>query len=136
MHICLLPAEILLHIFAIYKNHNIVYRATLAALARICRTFKEPALDILWEDVDGFKPLISCLLEGVITKERRKLTMQRPLFDEEWRLTDRYTRRIRSFSPVYPELDMIGDWFLQALISTLLPTPLLPDLRRLNWCDS
>jgi hypothetical protein len=62
MHICLLPTETLFHIFAIIdadpgKNS----RVTIAALARTCRTFKEPALDILWKNTNGFKPLLACL---------------------------------------------------------------------------
>ncbi|KAG1808214.1 uncharacterized protein BJ212DRAFT_1281054 [Suillus subaureus] len=49
-------------IFSICKDQLIRPRVT---LARTCRTFKEPALDILWENIDGFEPLISCLPEGV-----------------------------------------------------------------------
>lgn len=67
MHVCLLPAEILLDIFAIiHEDYNsVISHATLAALARTCRTFKEPALDTLWKHIDGFEPLILCFPEGV-----------------------------------------------------------------------
>ncbi|OAX35290.1 hypothetical protein K503DRAFT_669045, partial [Rhizopogon vinicolor AM-OR11-026] len=41
---------------------------TIATLARTCRTFKEPALDVLWENISGIKPLISFLPEGVVLK--------------------------------------------------------------------
>jgi len=64
MHICLLPTETLFCIFtSIFEAY--VYRSTLAALARTCRTFKEPALDILWKDLSGFEPFILCLPESV-----------------------------------------------------------------------
>jgi hypothetical protein len=46
----------------------------LVALARTCKTFKEPALDMIWADLDDLTPLIRCLpetswveLEGVRT---------------------------------------------------------------------
>jgi len=54
MRVCLLPAEILLEIFAtfatIYEDSEFIQvsHATIAALARTCRTFNEPALDTLW----------------------------------------------------------------------------------------
>jgi hypothetical protein len=69
-HVCLLPAEILCDIFTIIHKDDSKpnSRATVAALARTCRTFQEPALDVLWRDVKGFKPLLSCLPEGVVTK--------------------------------------------------------------------
>ena len=68
MHICLLPVEVLLNIFASIdrdrpgSDPNV---STLAVLARTCRKFKEPALDTLWKDVIGFRPLILCLSRGV-----------------------------------------------------------------------
>jgi len=69
MHISRLAAEILLHIFAaIYDNFGRDRLATLAALARTCKTFKEPALDILWREIIGFTPIISCLPKGVVER--------------------------------------------------------------------
>jgi hypothetical protein len=72
-----LSTEILLHIFTIIheiKNPRAwgsvnIYRATIAALASTCRTFKDPALDVLWKDIEGFKPLLLCLPEGLVRKE-------------------------------------------------------------------
>lgn len=135
MHICLLPTEILLHIFVIYKNS---YRpcATLAALAATCRKFKEPALDTLWKDITGFRPLISCLLSGITRKRRGKSVLRRPFSDGEWRLINQYARRIRSFTVSDVELDVLGNQFMQALLSAPLSTPLLPNLRSLVWDDT
>jgi hypothetical protein len=68
MNICFLPIEVLVEVFVtIYEGYPIresLY--TLAALARTCRTFKEPALNALWKNMNGFKPLILCLPEGVV----------------------------------------------------------------------
>ncbi|KAG1757077.1 hypothetical protein EDB19DRAFT_2019977 [Suillus lakei] len=136
MHVCLLPIEILLHIFAIYKDWNAKHCVTLAALARTCRKFKEPALDILWKDINGFEPLILCLPEGVSNKNvLGKLTLKRPLVNGEWELLYQYARRIHSFRVLPDELDMIDDRVMQSLISAPLPTPLLPNLRSLRWYD-
>jgi hypothetical protein len=66
MHACLLPVETLLDIFTIIQEDSPVDpNPTLAALARTCRTFKEPALDTLWKHIYGLDPLISCFPEGV-----------------------------------------------------------------------
>jgi hypothetical protein len=62
-----------------------------------------------------------------------KQSIQRPLFDEEWSIFAQYARRIRCFTIHAVELDMISDRVVQALVST--PSALLPNLRRLQWCD-
>ncbi|KAG1839024.1 hypothetical protein DFJ58DRAFT_689817 [Suillus subalutaceus] len=140
MHICLLPPEILLHIFAIHQEDygRLNSRATLASVARTCKIFKEPALDILWKDIGGLEPLISCLVaclpEGVSEKNTRgMLTIKRPLLNGEWRLINRYTQRIQSLRVFTTQLDTIDDRVVQALISA--PSLLLPNLRRLSWHD-
>jgi hypothetical protein len=75
MHISLLATEILLHIFAIiHDDFGRDSRTILAALARTCRTFKEPALDMLWRNIDGLKPIVSCMPElAVVQTEEGKL---------------------------------------------------------------
>ncbi|KAG2345497.1 hypothetical protein BDR05DRAFT_960390, partial [Suillus weaverae] len=140
MHICLLPPEILLHIFAIYQEDYglLGSRATLASLARTCKTFKEPALDILWQDLDGLEPLLSCLVaylpEGVSDKNTRgTLTLNRPILNKEWSFINRYTQRVHSLRVFTVQLDPIDDRIVEALVSA--PSPLLPNLRGLSWHD-
>jgi hypothetical protein len=36
-------------------------RRTLARVARTCRTFQEPALYVLWYDLNSLLPLIQCM---------------------------------------------------------------------------
>ncbi|KAG1732228.1 uncharacterized protein EDB91DRAFT_1030907, partial [Suillus paluster] len=134
MHVCLLPTEILMDIFALLL-YDTSTSDTLAALARTCRTFKEPALDTLWENINGFEPLISCLPEGVSSMEQGKLTLQRPLLIGEWRIISQYAQRIRFLDVSSTELDIIDDRVVQALISAPSPAPLLPNLRGLVWLD-
>ncbi|KAG2338013.1 hypothetical protein BDR05DRAFT_1062970 [Suillus weaverae] len=132
MHLCLLPPEILLQIFSIHEFDQ----PTLASLARTCRTLKEPALDILWKYINGFKPLIVCLPERVTdTDIQGRLTLKRPLLNEECRHIGRYTQRIRSLTVLPFHLESIDDRVVQAFISAPSPTPLLPNLHRLEWWD-
>jgi hypothetical protein len=62
-----LPAEILIEIFTMILEDPLNC-ATIAALARTCRIFKEPALDVLWRDIKGIRPLLSCLPESVVKR--------------------------------------------------------------------
>ncbi|KAG9316244.1 hypothetical protein JVU11DRAFT_2271 [Chiua virens] len=72
MHHALQLDEILLHVFSYCHSHcvktqNVGRRgdcfstAELAALARTCRTFKEPALNVLWLELTDLSPLARCL---------------------------------------------------------------------------
>ncbi|KAG0691795.1 hypothetical protein DFH29DRAFT_1010184 [Suillus ampliporus] len=139
MHVCLLPTEVLLRIFAIFAPNDIydyrsISHATLAALARTCMTFKEPALDTLWRKIQGFQPFISCLPGSVSSIGiQGKLTLKRPLLEGEWRLIGRYAQRIRSLTISDHDIDTIDDRVVQALISS--PSPLVPNLRNLSWWD-
>ncbi|KAG2066017.1 hypothetical protein BDR04DRAFT_1160737 [Suillus decipiens] len=139
MHLCILPPEILLQIFSIcdlYQLQPICSRATLASLARTCRILKEPALDTLWKRIEGFEPLIACLPERVTNTDiQGRLTLKRPLLNEEWKLIVRYTQRIRSLTVANPHLDRIDDRVVQAFISAPSSTPLLPNLLSLCWWD-
>ncbi|KAG1866499.1 hypothetical protein DFJ58DRAFT_769481 [Suillus subalutaceus] len=137
MRICLLPTETLHRIFTtIYEDSIPITRATLAALARTCRTFKEPALDILWKRLDGFEPLFLCLPESVRTRNvQGNLTLKRPPFKKEWRIVCQYAQRIHFLSIDHTALDIIDDRVIQTLVSTPPLTLLLPNLRTLRWWD-
>lgn len=137
MHFCLLPPEILLQIFSTCEFYQLICsHATLASLARTCRTFQEPALDILWKNINGFEPLIACLPECVGNIDiRGRLTLERPPLNGECRLIGRYTQRIRSLTVFPTHLVSIDDQIVQAFISAPSPTVLLPNLRSLGWWD-
>ena len=53
---------------------------TLAWLARMCKSFNEPAMDVLWNELDSFLPLIG-LFPGYIMKRARRpgLGLVRPV---------------------------------------------------------
>ncbi|OAX41712.1 hypothetical protein K503DRAFT_797776 [Rhizopogon vinicolor AM-OR11-026] len=134
MHICLLPTETLLDIFANIRGQRGSRRdrATIAALARTCRKFKEPALDTLWEHTYGFEPFISCLPDDVVKRTTKWVSLKRHLFSGEWKIFAQYAHRVRSLIIYDFDLDMISERVVQALVS--MPS-LLPKLRELQWWD-
>jgi hypothetical protein len=79
VHVCLLPAEIIRDIFAAIGEDS-DSRATIATLARTCRTLKEPALDALWKRIIGFEPLLSYLSNGVVVRTRKKKQLVNEMF--------------------------------------------------------
>lgn len=46
-------------------------RKSLARLARTCKAFKEPALDLLWRDLDSFVPLVTLFPNTLMKRARR-----------------------------------------------------------------
>lgn len=85
MHHALHIQEILLNIFGHccppephWTAHRYHSTAVLAALARTCRTFKEPALDALWSELVDLTPLPQCVPEacGVSGKVRPPLFLR------------------------------------------------------------
>ena len=65
MHHALEIQEILSNIFDHFFPVDDRAAATnLAALARTCRAFKGPALDLLWRSLDDLSPLARCLPEA------------------------------------------------------------------------
>ncbi|OJA13364.1 hypothetical protein AZE42_04504 [Rhizopogon vesiculosus] len=141
VHVCLLPTEILLDIFTIIRDDEAFIwmrpsrdYSTIAALARTCRAFKEPALDVLWKNMDRLKPLISYLPEGVKVATNGEMSLRRPPFAEEWMIFSQYAHRIHSLTIYYAGLDEISDLVAEAL--AFAPSSvMLPNLRTLEWLD-
>ena len=62
MHHALEIQEILLNIIRhCYPPGRWGVAPDLPILARTCRAFKDPALDVLWEELHDFSPLVRCL---------------------------------------------------------------------------
>ena len=66
MHHALEIEEILSNIFGHFSLTDDIATAvpSLAVLARTCRAFKEPALDVLWRTLGDLSPLARCLPEA------------------------------------------------------------------------
>ncbi|OJA15393.1 hypothetical protein AZE42_11046, partial [Rhizopogon vesiculosus] len=114
---CLLLTEILLDIFTAIREdpQRLHPRATIAALAITCRTFKEPAL-------------------GVVARLSRTLWLVRPLSIGDWGVFARYAPRIQSLTVDRFELDKISDPRVQQALTS--SSALLPNLRSLLWTDN
>ncbi|KAF8550691.1 hypothetical protein OG21DRAFT_1487585 [Imleria badia] len=132
MHHALQIQEILLNIFG-YSRDPSITSTNLPALARTCRAFKEPALDVLWKELHNPSPLAQCLPEAShysqTTPHGKRYSFSKPLTQIEWGILRSYTRRIRS-------LYNYGDGLNWESVSTFLnpPTtePLFPNLRSLS----
>lgn len=69
MHQALLIPEVFLEIIAhVNQTQNpsstaekALARKSIAALATTCKTFHEPAMDLLWSKVDQLEPLLGCV---------------------------------------------------------------------------
>ncbi|KAG1784413.1 glycoside hydrolase superfamily [Suillus plorans] len=62
MHQALLVHEVLLEIFAyVPYTETPLTQKLLSALARTCKIFYEPAMDLLWTKIYGLEPLLGCV---------------------------------------------------------------------------
>ncbi|KAG9311598.1 hypothetical protein JVU11DRAFT_7807 [Chiua virens] len=104
MHQCLTIVEVQHVIFreVLIVDHwdQWAGRATLAGLARTCRTFSDAALDILWEDLPSFAYLIRCLPSSLwkINQTNQRMSFERAMSLSDWEIFFRYSSRVRSIS--------------------------------------
>ncbi|KAG8221424.1 hypothetical protein J3R82DRAFT_1612 [Butyriboletus roseoflavus] len=104
MHICLTIDEILTivfqHAFIISKpepkSREFRDRRTLARLARTCRCFLEPALDVLYYEINDLLWLIKCMPDDLWVVNGKRLSFNRPMQQSDWDIFLRYARRVRS----------------------------------------
>ncbi|KAF8550680.1 hypothetical protein OG21DRAFT_1513704 [Imleria badia] len=154
MHHALRLEEILLNIFGHCYSPSPINRQhvphDLATLARTCRTFKEPALDILWTELVNLSPLVRCVPEAshrvhpgykvgqflvFIVKHRYRCHIKwysftRPLQEAEWDTIRSYARRVRSIRHCMKELNWDS---VKTLFNPPTPDPMFPNLRVLCW---
>ncbi|KAG8213543.1 hypothetical protein J3R82DRAFT_10188 [Butyriboletus roseoflavus] len=139
MHHALYIQEILLHIFghccpteSHWTPNRLSFTTDLAVLARTCRAFKEPALDVLWSELVDLSPLVRCL-PGACQSLGLSYSFKRQLNETEWETLRSYTRRvwhITGYSNLHGWLD--SDNFI-AICNTPIMEPLFPNLRSLYW---
>ncbi|KDQ49973.1 hypothetical protein JAAARDRAFT_74445, partial [Jaapia argillacea MUCL 33604] len=113
---------------------------TPASLARTCRSFHEPALDILWKRQYSLKPLWKCLPSDlwdgkggglVVTRPRRKLI---PL---DWDRFIFYARRIRALHAMFhprSHATCSNDETLHYFVPRYpRAMPILPNVEQATW---
>ncbi|KAF8135769.1 hypothetical protein EV363DRAFT_1321586 [Boletus edulis] len=134
MHHALQIPEVLLSIFGqdIYPDNLHIqeeppsHTRDLAGLARTCRAFKEPALDVLWSVLEDLSPLARCLPDVSCRKPERGYVFTKPLTQTEWDVLRHYTCRIRAIR----RFDLGVDWkSFRIKLAPSIPDLLFPNLR-------
>ncbi|KAI5987417.1 hypothetical protein EDC04DRAFT_1497206 [Pisolithus marmoratus] len=119
MHSCLSAADILRLVFECIED-----RPTLCALAITCRTFNEPATDLIWETLDAVEPILQHLPSARFVTEKgsfydqRYLVLSHPLSDSDWSIIRQLSSRVRRFHTSFnhvPSSDFadndVPEWF-------------------------
>ncbi|KAH7929962.1 hypothetical protein BV22DRAFT_93909 [Leucogyrophana mollusca] len=129
MHQCLTVLELLHCIF-----RYVALKKTLALLARTCRTFTDPALDVLYCELESLRPLIKCLPRDLWREDAGFLSFQGSMSTESWDIFMGYSRRVRSLHH-RRDLDKSSQLLEMALFNAFSSPPtllLFPNLRKLN----
>ncbi|KIJ61443.1 hypothetical protein HYDPIDRAFT_115914 [Hydnomerulius pinastri MD-312] len=156
MHRCLLIPELVCAIIAEcdadpphWGPDKISAQKTMASLARTCRIFKDPALDILWAHMSHLSQLILCLPidawmvtepptrgEAKKTRIKTKLCLTRPLTESDWEIILSYTCRVRSLVFMTAERqEQTLETLLRLFDSPTTPPLVFPNLRTFTWHD-
>ncbi|KIJ62009.1 hypothetical protein HYDPIDRAFT_30829 [Hydnomerulius pinastri MD-312] len=109
-------------------EHRLVSsKGTFLNLAKTCRSFQEPALDIIWAHLDSSKPLLDLVPDSESVGDHWKGFKHR----KQWESTEKYTARVQSlnFCRADPLYDILIHWNHQETTRS----PLLPKLRRLQY---
>ncbi|KDQ60512.1 hypothetical protein JAAARDRAFT_77530 [Jaapia argillacea MUCL 33604] len=102
----------------------------LARLSRCCWGFSEVALDVLWEDLDSFKPLLGLISPSVLDTsfgDGETSSALPSANTSNWDRFDFYARRVRTLHYQHPANEYCHR------LSHLKPGPLLPLLKELYW---
>ncbi|KAL4069200.1 hypothetical protein J3A83DRAFT_3500126 [Scleroderma citrinum] len=141
MHRALLVVEIIRLIFS-FVFHNKCHHSctcvgsqsayrTLAYLARTCRAFHEPAIDLLWMNLDsGLDPLIKLMPRRMWAKRHYPL-------GKHWFVFQKYASRVKSIRMPHHKLRPTSVYRVIAAIacSSKAALPLFPNLTRIILCD-
>ncbi|KAJ7440297.1 hypothetical protein B0H11DRAFT_2099813 [Mycena galericulata] len=130
------------HVFGRQTPHW--HRKDFAALARTCKSFKDPALNFLWREQDTLTNILKCLpshlwketwVRSANHNPRRQLHLTGQIVPADWDVALTYASRIRT---LISERGNSGGAFPAAsvfeIITSTIPCPhLCPNLRRVSW---
>ncbi|KAJ7150095.1 hypothetical protein C8R43DRAFT_1128150 [Mycena crocata] len=128
MHDCWNVAENTLMIFHQLGGHKKL--SALNSLARTCRMFSEPALDLLWETQKDILPLLQCLPPHIWTNYDSNFTLLSPIRAKAWDRVLIYSPRVKKLR--FKE-DAVSLDVMRAIIACFPTHSLLPNIRSLNW---
>ncbi|PCH33905.1 hypothetical protein WOLCODRAFT_61126 [Wolfiporia cocos MD-104 SS10] len=108
-------------------------RRSISRLARTCKAFMEPALNILWRDLDSFSPLIALFPNTLLKRTRRPgLGLAQNPKPEDWGRLLAYGERVRSISYIEASGSISASIF--PIFEELRPrTWILPNLTSITW---
>ncbi|KAF7290745.1 hypothetical protein MIND_01315200 [Mycena indigotica] len=151
MHRCLAILEILENIFSYFSSHYAGDIPTLAALARTCKAFMGPALDVLWYQQGSLENALKCLPDDCwkrttvheeLAGSRRSwqtIKFTRNLTQQDWEHAQKYLCRVK-------QLDLPHGWnlpgpmahihLLEPIERSLPGRRLFPNIRHLSWKPS
>ncbi|KAJ7239891.1 hypothetical protein C8J57DRAFT_1727260 [Mycena rebaudengoi] len=109
---------------------------SLAALARTCKTFRDPALDLLWSHQSNtMMNLLSCMPDDLwhspIPTDVKLLNFSRPITATDWERPLTYMRRVKTFA--YNMQTMPSPQLLEALSLCFPGEHFFPNLQKLYW---
>ncbi|KAG2137853.1 uncharacterized protein EDB93DRAFT_752653 [Suillus bovinus] len=139
MHRALCVSEILLQVFMhvnrvldpyapllSYREISLA-RKSFAALARTCKLFYEPAMDLLWAELDGIKPLLGCVtrLHPVMYcrggSKYLCFEVIEPLYEHETCQFLHHAHRVRSLRILHDDyLHVLSDLLIECMFPRLL----------------
>ncbi|KAI9461743.1 hypothetical protein HD554DRAFT_2290368 [Boletus coccyginus] len=108
-------------------------RRSMSRLARTCKAICEPALDVLWRELDSLLPLISLFPSNIMKKARRPgLGLAKAPNAEDWDRVLAYGERVRRVAYIESSPSVSPSVF--AVIAENRPVPyVLPHLQTLIW---
>ncbi|KAG9312517.1 hypothetical protein JVU11DRAFT_6911 [Chiua virens] len=141
--VCLQVPEILLEIFEFAFALEDGY-PNLAALARTCHAFYDPAVSLLWRTQSSLAPLVLCFPSDLLDISRGDSDADAPLVTfaktpcpQDWERPLRYAELIRAIGET-PQMDVqVKQHMLHSsVLATLVDScPVLPLFRRLEELD-
>ncbi|KIJ14835.1 hypothetical protein PAXINDRAFT_99884, partial [Paxillus involutus ATCC 200175] len=135
--------EILLGVFELVFTSENRY-PDLARLAKTCRSFHGPALDLLWREQPSLLPLVMCFPREILDFSETSIggravttvKFAKVPSVQDWERPSVYVTYIRRMSnsvPLYIDAYKLHASVLQTLLESCPSTPLLPNLRHLNY---
>ncbi|KAJ7658601.1 hypothetical protein DFH06DRAFT_1406993 [Mycena polygramma] len=130
MHDCLKIAELVDMICSQFDCSERGDHRALAAVARTCRRFQDPAMDHLWRSTTLARLLIRCMPSDLWDVEKRKVRQLRPIFDSDWQRVRLYAPRIRMLASGH-DRSLLNEIFPS--LSLAFPQSLLRNVQHLRW---
>ncbi|KAJ6623297.1 hypothetical protein B0H10DRAFT_1786705, partial [Mycena sp. CBHHK59/15] len=113
----------------------------LAALARTCKAFEDPALNLLWKNQNSIENVLTCMPEDVWDRcvpdngQKVRIRLRRAILPTDWERPLYYSQRVKSFT--FNEMSRLSGPADRELFQTLrLSFPqrsLFPNIQKIFW---